>query len=215
MVSRVMRFSLLTVAVCALAASAAAWALAAGDTDDSISPASTPIKMVLKPGTKATISSTVGTTTVTATCTASTTSGKTPATGLGPITLSNPTFSGCTDNFGGTDTVTTNSTNGKWRAVFLDAPNDEAKEVAGDRIRLVIPKAGATATSSKAPGCVVELAPSAPAAISGAYNDINATTFKNAPLPGSTSSSCPGGSMTGTGKFTATYVSSPGFHDNS
>jgi hypothetical protein len=213
MMSRVMRFSLLTVVVGALVASAAAMALAAGDTDDSIIPASTPIKLALKPGTVATISTTVGTTTLTATCTASTTSAKTPANGFGPITLSNPTFSGCRDSVGGTDTVTTNSTNGKWTATFLDAANDETKEVSGDRIRLHIPKGGATVTSSMAPGCVIELAPSAAIAITGAYNDINATTFSRVSVPGSVS--CRNGSTTGTGKLTATYVSSPGFHDGS
>ena len=50
------------------------------------------------------------------------------ATGLATMTLSNPTFTGCTDNVGGTDTVTTNSTNGHWTARLIDTLNDETAE---------------------------------------------------------------------------------------
>jgi hypothetical protein len=185
-----------------------------GDTDDNVSPANTLIKGSLKPGTETTLTGTVDGATVTEHCKVSTTSGKTPATGLGPAPISPATYSGCTDNLNGTDTI---KTTGVWRLTGIDAPNDEANEVvgsaSGDRIRIIIPVKGATVVSSAEPGCTLTAAPTKAAAVSGAYNDINTLTIKNNPLPFSTSAGCPGGAVTGTGHFSATYVLTPGIHD--
>jgi hypothetical protein len=163
-----------------------------------LTPANTRISVALKAGTKTTFVGKVAGVAVTQHCTASTDSFKTPAHGLGPVKLANPTFTGCTDSLKGTDTVTTSSTNGKWTEKFLSAA----------RVRLTIPKAGATVVSSKAPTCVITVAPNGPASITGAY--VNGTTkFKNASLPASLSAGCPGGASTGTATYSATYVATP------
>lgn len=161
-------------------------------------PAHTRIKVALKAGTTTTFKGKVGPVTVTQHCTSSTDSFKTPAHGLGPVKLANPTFSGCTDSLHGTDTVTTNSTNGKWTEKFLRA----------GRVRLTIPKAGATVVSSVVPTCVITVAPTGPATITGAYAHGTAK-FANVSLPASTSAACPGGASTGTATYSATYVSTP------
>jgi hypothetical protein len=181
------------------------------DTDDFVQPASTLVHGSLKAGTKATFTATAGSTTVTMTCTASSTSGTTPAHGL--VTAVKPvSFTGCTDNFGGTDTVTTS---GVWHLTFKDAANDEAAEAPGDKLVVTVPIRGATVVSSAAPNCTITVAPTAPAHTVGAYNDVNTLTIKGAPVPGATSSGCPGGAATGTAHFTATYVLTPGVHDAS
>jgi hypothetical protein len=213
--SRRIKFGLAIGATSLVAAVGAPVVLAAGDTDDNLSPANTTVKIALKAGTKTTFKGTLGTTAVTSTCTASTTSFKTPAKGLGPVNAATPTFTGCTDNLGGKDTVTANSKNGSWAEKFVDAANDEAAEKSGDKTQLRIPKAGATVVSSLLPTCVITVAPNGPATITAAYNDVNTSTFTNATLPVSTSAACPGGAKTGTATFSATYVSAPGVKDAS
>jgi hypothetical protein len=197
--SRRIRFGLAFGAMCAVAAAATPAVLAA--TGAHVSPPNKTVKVALKAGTQTTFTGKVGPATVTQHCTSSTDSFKTPARGLGPVKVANPTFAGCTDSLGGTDTVTTNSTNGNWTEKFLSK----------SRVQLTIPKAGATVTSSLpvVAGCVITVAPSGPAKIVGAYNNKNTTTFKNASLPASTSAKCPGGAAKGTATYSATYVSTP------
>jgi hypothetical protein len=207
-IGRRIKFSLAFSAIAALAAWGAPALLAAtGDTDDSISPASTAFTAR---SSSVTVSATVSGITVTATCTASSISGKTPASGLTKFTISPPTFQNCTDNVGGTDTVTTSGT---WKLKFHDAANDETAEAPGDKLMLTIPLAGATLTSTAAPGCVITLAPTKAATVSASYDDVSTAKFSKAKVPFSTSSGCPGGAQTGTGQLTGKYVSSPGFHD--
>jgi hypothetical protein len=208
---RRVKFLIAFSAIAALTAWGAPALLAAStDTDDSISPANTPFTANLKSGTTATVSTTLSGITVTATCSTSPISGTTPLKGLSAFKVSPPTFTKCTDNFGGTDTV---HTSGVGKLAFHDAPNDETAEVAGDKLSLKIPVAGATITSTAAPGCVVTLAPTAAVSMTAKYDDVSTATFKGAKVAFSDSSGCPGGAQTGTGTFSATYVSSPGFHD--
>jgi hypothetical protein len=181
---------------------------ATGDTDDSISPANTTVTTALKTGTTTSFTLTRNNTTVTQHCTASSTSGKTPATGLGPAAITPPTFTGCTDNIG-SDTV---KTTGAWKLTFLDAANDETAEKAGDKLKITIPKAGATVSLNYAPTCTITAAPTAPVTVTGTYNDAGTLTVTNAPVPVALSVGC-GPPSTATAKFSATYVLTPAIHD--
>jgi hypothetical protein len=198
-------------AVAALTAIGAPLVLAAGETDDNIAPASTTVKASLIAGGNAVFTGTVSGVTVTSTCKVSSTTFKTPAHGLGPVTTSNPVFTSCTDSLGGTDTVRTNSTNGTWKATFIDVANDEAKEVLGDKLRLTIPKAGATIVSSVLSTCKITVAPSGPANAVANYNDVNRAGLNKAPIP----TSGTGCTTSATGSFSAIYILSPGIHDAS
>jgi hypothetical protein len=134
---------------------------------------------------------------ITVTCTVSGISGTTPATGLGPVNISNPIFGSsaapCKDSAGGTDTITTNSTNGPWQLTFVDLANDEGIVIGattdepaghavhtGDQIKITIPKAGAKFTSTALSGCTITAAPGGPASITGAYDDVNRLAFSSA-----------------------------------
>jgi hypothetical protein len=133
---------------------------------------------------------------ITVTCTHSSISGTTPASGLGPVNINDPSFTGCTDNLGGTDTVTVNHNNGPYQLTFIDAPNDEGIVIgsvtdestthgthSGDQIKITIPKAGATFTSSAVRSCTITVAPSGSASITGAYDDVNTLSFSSASIP--------------------------------
>jgi hypothetical protein len=191
--SRRIKFGVACAAMSLVAAGGAQAVLAAGGAH--LKPANTRINVALKAGTTTTFTGKVGPAVVTQHCTSSTDSFTTPAHGLGPVTLANPTFAGCTDSLHGTDTVTTT---GKWTEKFLSAT----------RIRLTIPKAGATVVSSIVPSCVVTVAPTGPAHITGAYAN-GTTTFANVSLPASTSAKCPGGVGNSTATYSATYVATP------
>jgi hypothetical protein len=209
MIRRKTKLGLAIGSVVALAAAVPAVVLAAGDTDDHVAPASTAIKATLKTGTVLTFKGTVSGVAVTATCTSSAVSFKTPATGLGPVPTTNPSFTGCKDNFGGAVTIRSNSTNGRWMTTFLDVANDEAGELAGDRVKLVIPKAGAVLTSTTLPGCSITSAPAGPAPLIAKYNDVNTARFSSAAVP-TKGTGCTAGAS---GALTATYVLTPGMHD--
>jgi hypothetical protein len=188
-------------------------AATSSDTEDHFSAkAGTIVKGSLKSGTKMTFVGTITGISVTVTCTTFTGSGAVPAKGLS-VTLSKPpTISGCTDSLGGTDTVVTNQTNGKWKLSEVDAANDEsaAEPNTGDKARLTIPKAGASFSSSILSGCTITAAPNGPASITGSYNDKGTDTVKHASIP-----------VVGSGSFctatasavTATVVLSPLVHD--
>ncbi len=209
MFTRKTKFSVAAATVVALCAISAPVVLAVtADTDDSLSPANHAIAVKLKTATKAVFTGTVQGAPVTSTCTVSTTSFKTPAKGLGTVVTSNPTFTGCTDSLGGTDTVKTNSTTGTWKARFVDAPNDEAKE-GPDHLQLVIPKGGATIVSSILPTCTITVAPAGPASVAAAYNDVSTATFSKSGIP----TAGTGCTTSANGSFTATYTLSPGVKD--
>jgi hypothetical protein len=106
---------------------------------------------------------------VTVTCTNFTATGRV----AGATTLyfkPSPTINGCTDSAGGTDTITTNSTNGRW---FFTS---------GTSMKLGIPKAGATFFSSLLPSCVVTWAPTASVQLAGHYNSVNTEKVNDQPL---------------------------------
>jgi hypothetical protein len=211
---RFKRSALLLIGAGVIAGVTAPIVIAAGDTDDHISPANTAVTASLKKGTASVLKGTVDNIGVTLTCKVSTTSFTTPKSGLPTVTMPPPTFSSCTDNASGTDTVKTNQTNGHWTITFLDAANDETTgevtgATSGDKIKIGIPKAGVTIVSSFLPTCKITVAPNAAASVTGTYNDINTLTIKNAAVPtGGT------GCTTGaTGTQTSTYVATPGVHD--
>ena len=102
------------------------------------------------------------------TCTGLLASGKTPAAGLTVKLSKPPTFSGCTDNFGGTDTV---KTSGTWKLVANST---------GTQIKLVIPVKGASFTSSAVGGCTIIAAPTKATSIAGSYDNVNTWSIKTA-----------------------------------
>ena len=80
------------------------------------------------------------------TCTGSKLNAKTRASGLTANLTSTPTFTGCKDNFGGTDTITTSGT---WSMTLIDNAGATASEPnAGDRLTFNIPAGGAKFMSS-------------------------------------------------------------------
>jgi hypothetical protein len=191
------------------------------DPDDFVQPASTVVQTSLKPGTGTTyFVLTIGPATVTSRCTASSTSGRTPAHGL-VMAVKAMSFPYCTDSLGGRDIW---KTTGVWHITFLDAPNDETttEPNSGDRLAITIPIKGITITSTIDPRCTITVAPTAPAHVVGAYDDVNTLTVgdkadpgNGAPVPVADSSRCAGGAKTSTAHFTATYVLTPGVHDAS
>jgi hypothetical protein len=211
----VKQYGLLLVGVgVAVAVIAPAVIAATGDTDDSVSPASTLVTTKVKTGTKTTFLAEIGAFTVTQHCTGSSTTGTTPAHGLGMV-VAPVSFTGCSDSLGGTDTV---KTTGTWRVTFVDAPNDETTEPpggasSGDKLRITVPEKGATVVSSFDPECLITVAPTKAASVTGAYNDINTLTISKAAVPISLAAACPGGAKTENATFTATYTVSPGVHD--
>jgi hypothetical protein len=200
-------------AVCAAAAllgTASAVFASTGDTDDHFSlAAGTTVTGSLKTGTDMVFAGTINGVPITVTCTSFSGSGKVPAKGL-HVTIAAAKISGCHDTLGGTDTIATNQTNGKWGLTEVDAPNDESQTEpnTGDKGVLTIPKAGATFVSSVLPTCVLTAAPTAAVRVTGTYNDINTDTVKAAKIPVSAS-----GCSASTATVTATVVLSPNVYD--
>jgi hypothetical protein len=168
------------------------------------------IKSALKSGTNLMFAGSIDGVAITVNCTTFTARGKIPAKGLTVTLSAPPTISGCTDSLGGTDTVTTNQTNGKWQLTEVDVTGtaDNKEPNSGDKANLSMPKAGATFSSSVLSTCTVTAAPAARAAIRGTYNDINTIKDTNAPIPVSGS----GCTATST-KATATVILTPSVHD--
>jgi len=92
----------------------------------------------------------------------------------------------------------------------IDAANDETaiEPNKGDKLRLTIPKAGATFSSSIVSGCTITAAPTGPASVNGTYNDASTDTVKSASIP-VTGAGCSASSST----LSATVVLSPSIHD--
>jgi hypothetical protein len=72
-----------------------------------------------------------------------------------------PTINGCTDTLKGTDTITTNDTNGSWKLTVNSS---------GTKLTLVMPKDGATFKSSVLSSCTIEAAPTKAVDITGTYS---------------------------------------------
>ncbi|MGH9172589.1 MAG: hypothetical protein ACRD0Z_17270 [Acidimicrobiales bacterium] len=137
--------------------------------------AGTIVKGALKKGTKLVFRGTINGIPITVSCTAFKANGKVPKTGL-TIGIPPPSITGCTDSLGGKDTIKDNATDGTWRVTETIASS-------GDKVSLVVPKAGATFTSTVVSGCKVTAAPTARAAIVGKYNNVNTATVSKAKIP--------------------------------
>lgn len=185
---------------------------ASGDADDHLSSRGTIESAKLATGTTLTLKGSIDAFNITVLCTTFTASGPIPFTGLTVTLTAPPKISGCTDTFGGTDTVTTNQTNGRWTVAEVDKTNDEAlaePNATGDKVTLTIPQAGATLQSSAAPGCVVTIASTGPAPATGTFNDKSTIKVVNAAIPTSGSGCSSGATATATG----TIVLSKSVHD--
>jgi hypothetical protein len=142
---------------------------------------------------------------VVSTCTASTTKFQmnTKGGGLGPFTLTNPTFTGCTDNLGGTDTLTSNNTNGPWTATYVNSTGSPNP----DQIRIGVPQAGQTLVSTFAPSCTVTLFPAAAGSVLGSYDNAGNLQITNQTLSYDAEGTCPTGTGTGTASFSTALKS--------
>ena len=164
-------------------------------------PAGTVITGNLKAGTTLTFNGSIDSVPITVTCTTFTATGKVPTTASNTAKLSKPpTVSGCTDTSGGTDTVTTNQTNGKWKLV-------EGGTAGAYTMTLKIPKAGATFKSNIISGCTITAAPSGTASVKGSYDGNNTVTVTTGKIP-TKGSGCT--STTATTKVTEVLSPAPG-----
>jgi hypothetical protein len=161
-------------------------------------PAGTKVTGNLKSGTKMTFVGDIDGVPITVSCKTFTSSGTIPKkkNALTVNLTKPPTISGCTDSLGGTDTVKTNGTNGKWSLTLTKS--------APYTMTLTIPKAGATFTSSIEAGCTITAAPTAAAGVAGSYDGTSTDTVKNASIPTSGS-----GCTSTSAKTSATVVLSP------
>jgi hypothetical protein len=164
-------------------------------------PAGTKVSAALATGTDMTFNGTIDELGIKVTCTSFKSSGKVPTKAGYKMTLSSaPKITGCTDNLGGTDTITNNSTNGKWTLT--------ESRTAPYKMTLTIPKAGSTFTSSVMTTCVITAAPSTADPVTGSYNDTSGTdTVSKAPIPTS-GSGC--SSTTATTSATVVLTPNPG-----
>jgi hypothetical protein len=135
------------------------------------------------------------------TCTASTT-GFTLASrgGLGPFTLTLPTFTGCSDNLGGTDTI---KSKGTWTDTYVNSTGSPNP----DQIKISIPKAGQTLVSSIAPACTITVQPSAAGSVLGTYDNAGHLRLTNQTISYSAAGTCPTGTGTGTASFSTVLKS--------
>jgi hypothetical protein len=145
---------------------------------------------------------------LTVTCTASTTKFQlnTKGGGLGPFNLTNPTFTGCTDSLGGTDTITSNSTNGKWTTTYVNSTGGTNP----DMIKIGIPKAGQKLKSSIAPNCTITVQPTAAGSVSGAYDNAGHLQLTNQSVSYSAAGpvgACPTGTGSGAASFSTVLKS--------
>jgi hypothetical protein len=154
-------------------------------------PAGTTVTANLKSGTDMVLKGDIDSIPITVKCTKFTASGKVPSTPSDKVKLPTPpTISGCTDNSGGSDTITTS---GKWTLSETSTTQT-----------LKIPQDGATFKSSVLSGCVVTAAPSGAVKVKGKYNDKNTDTVSGASVATS-GSGCTSTAAT----VTATVVESP------
>ena len=155
-------------------------------------PAGTVVKASLKTGTNMVFNGAIDSIPITVTCTKllGKRQGPVDAIGLGASCRLRPQIAGCTDNSGGTDTITTSGT---WKLSETSTTQ-----------KLKIPQDGATFTSSVLPGCTVTAAPSGAVKMKGSYNDSNTVTVTNAPIPTSGS-----GCTSATATTTGTIVEKP------
>lgn len=170
-------------------------------------PANTPVNASLATGTTFTATASINPLlpalplffTATVSCSSARFTFTTPASGVGPVPISNPVVTGCTDSFGGTDTVSTNSAKGPWTLTFPQTP--------GGPITMGFPQGGVSFGSSFLPTCTGVMAPNGSASALGTYNSAASTlTFSHVAVPVGGS-----GCTTGpTATISASIVFSPG-----
>jgi hypothetical protein len=123
-----------------------------------------------------------------------------------------PTFTHCTDNQGGTDTVTTS---GSWTLTNNDVGDPVAEpQASGDELVLGIPSGGAKFFSSALSGCTITANASTPTTSS--FNDGSGTgasstsgTFTKAPVSVTGSGGCSASSSA----LSGTFQSATAIHD--
>ncbi len=125
--------------------------------------AASPVTAKLKTSTVMTVVGKIDSVPITITCTNFHATGTSRPPGpVDTITLAaSPTVNGCTDSLHGTDTITTNNTNGHWRF--------KGSGAGPSSVYLYIPEKGATFTSSIEPDCTVTWAPTGPDPVEGSY----------------------------------------------
>ncbi|HEY7948512.1 MAG TPA: hypothetical protein VID75_12615 [Acidimicrobiales bacterium] len=156
------------------------------------------VTAALKAGTTMTFAGNINSIPITVSCTTFSGSGTTPSSPSSSVTLSSPpTISGCTDSTGGTDTITTNQTNGKW---VLSVAGKKAPFKA----TLLVPKAGATFSSNILSNCVITAAPKKAVKVKGKFDGNQTDTVSGAKIPTSGS-----GCTSSTASTSATVVLSP------
>jgi hypothetical protein len=148
---------------------------------------------------------------VTITCTVNKAGGSSVGSGpdIGPLAMNAPTFSSCTDNLGGTDTVTTKATG--WKVAFI-SDNGNTKCPAGsgkdetsgsDCVVITVPLKAATIVVN-ALGCTLTVQPAAATHVGALVKDPGGTTkdsfiLTNQPIQFS------GCGTSGTANFSGTY----------
>jgi hypothetical protein len=120
--------------------------------------------------------------------------------GLGPFALTAPTFTGCTDNLGGTDTI-------KSKAGWTNTYVNSAGSPAPDQIKIGIPKAGQTLVSSIAPACTVTVQPAAAGSVLGSYDNAGHLRLTSQVITYSAAGTCPTGTGTGNASFSTVLKS--------
>ncbi len=159
------------------------------------------------PGTKVTANSpkttfagTINGIPVTVTCTNFTDSVTITAKDKTSVVIPPPTINGCTDTLGGTDTiVTTSSTDGKWELKTNSA---------GTQLTLVIPKDGASFSSSVLSSCTITAAPTKAVNVVGKYSSTKGTDTVSKAKITVKGSGCTANSSTTT--TTVTFSPNPG-----
>jgi sugar lactone lactonase YvrE len=121
-----------------------------------------------------------------------------------------PIFAGCTDNLGGTVTITTTSTDGPIATNSADGHWEFVAKKSGITVTLVIPEKGAVLTSTAFPaGCEVEFAPKGPVDMPGTYSSSGGTdSISDGSIPVKGDASCSAISMSLT--TTLTFSPNPG-----
>jgi hypothetical protein len=151
---------------------------------------------------------------LTVTCTTNTASGQNIGSrpDLGFLTMAPPKFQNCTDNLGGTDTVTVKTTG--WKvADFSDTTNAACPSGTGndettnaDCIAVTVPQNSTTIqTSAPSLTCTITTTPTAAENVGATVSDPGGSTkdtftFTNVPVP----FAC--GAITGTASFSGTYT---------
>jgi hypothetical protein len=179
-----------------------AWGSPSTDTGD---------KFSLPAGTRLTATSkklTVVAGTLKVTCTKFVASGTIPSSGL-TIALKSAAIGGCTGTGG---PAIAHTATDSMVMTEIDSPTETGTEPnTGDRMTVAFAKDGVSWLFNGLPGCNLTIAPSAPATMTGTYNDVSTIPFKGATVPVSVTSQCKTSAKSAT--VTATVVLSKSVHD--